>query len=34
MNDELYCLWQEADDHVKHGRFDQAIEILKYILIR
>jgi tetratricopeptide (TPR) repeat protein len=34
MNDELDGLWQEADDHVKHGNFGQAIEILKYILIR
>ena len=34
MASELDDLWHEADDHINHGRFDKAIEIYEYILIR
>ena len=31
---ELPSLWHEAEDHIDHGRFDKAIEIYRYILVR
>lgn len=31
---ELDDLWHEAEGHISRGRFDEAIEIYKYILIR
>jgi len=31
---ELDDLWHEADDHINHGRFEKAIEIYRYILVR
>ena len=38
MNDdmvpELDDLWLEANEHVNHGKFHEAIEIYKYILVR
>jgi len=38
MNDdivpELDSLWSEANDHYEHARFEKAIEIYKYILVR
>ncbi len=34
MASELEDLWHETDDHINHGRFDKAIEIYRYILVR
>ncbi len=34
MAHELDDLWQEANEHVNRGKFHEAIEIYKYILIR
>jgi len=34
MASELDDLWHEADDHIDHGRFEKAIEIYRYILVR
>ena len=34
MAHELDDLWQEANEHVNRGKFHEAIEIYKYILVR